>query len=66
VNVCLRTGRMMLGVYVQAVCFCTDCVQQRGTEMMSCDCVFTYRLYDVVCLRTGCVLSYRLRATKVD
>jgi hypothetical protein len=56
----------MLGVYVQAVCFCTDCVQQRGTEMMSCDCVFTYRLYDVVCLRTGCVLSYRLRATKVD
>jgi len=56
----------MLCVYVQAVCFGTDYVQRRGTEMMSCDCVFTYRLYDVVCLRTGCVLWYRLRATKVD
>ena len=56
----------MLCNYVQAVCFRTDCVQRRGTEMMSCDCVFTYRLYDVVCLRTGCVLWYRLRATKVD
>ena len=43
---------------------CLSCAL--ATEMMSCECVFTYRPYDVGCLRTGCVLLYRLRATKGD